>query len=60
MSPLGDRFSAGESAAYLFILGSIESLSAPKDFVEYLFGEFTLLSNLTVECNFSGYQPNSG
>ena len=39
MSPLGDRFSAGESAAYLFIMGDINKLTAPKKFVEYLFGE---------------------
>ncbi|KAF9733323.1 hypothetical protein PMIN06_011995 [Paraphaeosphaeria minitans] len=37
MSPLGDRFSAGESAAYLFILGDISTATAPRKFVEYLF-----------------------
>lgn len=38
MSPLGDQFSAGESAAYLFLMGDIEKLTAPRKFVEYLFG----------------------
>jgi hypothetical protein len=37
MSNLGDQFSAGESAAYLFIMGNISTLTAPKKFVEYLF-----------------------
>lgn len=37
MSPLGDNFSAGESAAYLFILGNITTATAPRKFVEYLF-----------------------
>ncbi|KAJ4346593.1 uncharacterized protein N0V89_010524 [Didymosphaeria variabile] len=37
MSTLGDNFSAGESAAYLFILGNIDTQSVPRKFVEYLF-----------------------
>lgn len=37
MSPLGDTFSAGESAAYLFVLGDITTATAPRSFVEYLF-----------------------
>ena len=41
MSPLGDRFSAGESAAYLFVLGDITKQVAPKKYVEYLFGKWT-------------------
>lgn len=37
MSHLGDQFSAGESAAYIFVLGDIATQTAPKKFVEYLF-----------------------
>ncbi|KAL1597118.1 hypothetical protein SLS60_008700 [Paraconiothyrium brasiliense] len=37
MSSLGDQFSAGESVAYLFILGDIATQTAPRKFVEYLF-----------------------
>ncbi|KAF1973328.1 Cloroperoxidase [Bimuria novae-zelandiae CBS 107.79] len=40
MSSLGDIFSAGESAAYLFIMGNIETATAPRRFVEYLFREY--------------------
>jgi len=37
MTDLANDFSAGESAAYLMILGNITTRTVPKKFVEYLF-----------------------
>ena len=39
MSPLGDIFSAGESIAYIFVLGDFTKQTVPKRYVEYLFGK---------------------
>lgn len=39
MSPLGDDFSIGETAAYIAILGDRKAGTVPKSWVEYLFGK---------------------
>lgn len=44
MSDLGDAFSIGETAAYIGILGDVESGTVKRELVEYLFGESTAFS----------------
>lgn len=43
LSQTGVTFSLGEAAAYLMFLGERVNLTAPKNVVEYLFGEFSLV-----------------
>lgn len=46
LSNLGSEFSIGESVAYLSILGSKETGTVPKTYVEYLFGKAMMSNNL--------------
>jgi len=39
MSDLGDGFSAGESVAYIYVIGDTKTGTVKRQFVEYLFGK---------------------